>query len=63
MSRFYIAWLPEEWSWDIWINGSVRWKVEAIIYLLLLYAIVLPIIFLSYLLELDDTDIYPFLHL
>lgn len=52
-----------EWSRDISINGLIVWKVQSIIYLFDVYAVILPIVFLSQFYKFNDSNICSFLYL
>lgn len=63
MDRLDIGWLFVKRCWDVGIDRIVRGEVNPIIYFLNIHTVVLPIVLLSYLLELNHSNIISFLDL
>lgn len=63
MHRLYVCGLLEEGNRHIWIDCGIGRKVYSIVDLLDLNTVILAVIFLSYFLELNYSDICSFFNL
>lgn len=63
MGGFDVCWGPVEGGRDVGVDCLIGGEVESVVHLLYLYAIVLPVVFVSDLLEFNHTDIRSFFHL
>lgn len=63
MGRLDIGWFFVKRCWDVRIDCIIGGEVNTVIHFLNLHTVVLPIVLLSYLLELNNSNIISFLHL